>query len=135
MNKRLAIYIFCLITFGFLIESCNDNPYKQGEMIYQTQCANCHMEDGSGLEGNMPPLAGADYIAKDPYIMVCIIKYGMEGEIVVNGKTYNQAMEGIQEITDFQITNVINYINHAWGNDYGLAKVQEVRKRLEECEK
>ncbi len=115
------------------LESCNDNPYKQGKMIYDSQCANCHMDDGSGLKGNIPPLANADYIADDPYLMACIIKHGVEGEVVVNGVTYNQPMAGIEEITDFQITNVINYINNAWGNDYGLAKVQEVRKRLEEC--
>lgn len=135
MKKSIAVYIFLAFSIGLFLVSCNDNPYQQGEMIYLSQCANCHMEDGSGLEGNIPPLANADYIADDPYVMVCITKYGMEGEITVNGIKYNQPMEGIEEITDFQITNLINYINNAWGNDYGLAKVQEVRKRLEACDR
>ena len=92
------------------------------------------MDDGSGLGGNIPPLANADYVRNSQEQIACIIRYGMEGEIMVNGRTYNQAMEGIPQLTDFEITNIINYINHAWGNDYGVVKLADVRSRLENCQ-
>ena len=92
------------------------------------------MDDGSGLEGLYPPLANADYIKDDPLKMVCIIRNGMEGEISVNGRTYNQAMEAIPQLSEFEIANIINYINQAWGNDLGFVKLGDVRSQLETCE-
>lgn len=92
------------------------------------------MDDGSGLEGLIPPLANADYVQNYSSKTACIIRYGMEGEITVNGKTYNNPMEGIPQLSDTEITNVINYIHHAWGNDYGYVKFKEVKGALQECE-
>lgn len=108
-------------------------PFRQGEILYQNFCANCHMEDGSGLKGLIPPLAGADYIAADPERMACIIRYGLQDTIVVNDTVYSQPMEGIKALTDFEITNVINYINHAWGNDLGYTSYEIVKARLADC--
>ena len=57
----------------------------------------------------------------------------MTGKITVNGKEYEQAMQGITRLSDFEIANVINYINQAWGNDYGFIQINEVRVSLENC--
>ena len=91
------------------------------------------MEDGSGLEGLIPPLAGADYLREQRALIPCIIRYGQQGEIVVNDRTYQQEMPAVPQLSDFEITNVINYINHAWGNDYGFVPDNDVEAALEEC--
>jgi mono/diheme cytochrome c family protein len=128
MLRRL-LYLFLVLP----MLQCTDNPYRQGEILYRNFCANCHMEDGSGLQGLIPPLAGADWIHDNPKELACVIRYGMKGEIIVNGKIYNEVMPGVQRLTDFEIANVINYINHAWGNEYGYAKYEDVKTALEEC--
>ncbi len=122
-----------LMSFG-LLAGCRQNPYRQGQSLYQTHCASCHMDDGQGLRGAIPPLAGADYVARDPAAMACIIRKGLEGEIMVNGTAYNEPMAAIPQLTEFQIANIINYINTAWGNDYGYVSVPDIRKRLEVCD-
>lgn len=116
------------------LEACQPQPYVQGEILYNNFCANCHMDDGSGLAANIPPLAQADYLKENPLEVACIINKGMTGPVVVNGQTYNQPMAAIPQLSDFEITNVINYINHAWGNDYGIVKLEDVRARLQNCE-
>ncbi len=121
---------FALVFFS---AACNRNPYPQGEALYAAHCASCHMDDGQGLRGVIPPLAGADYVADDPVEMACIIRNGLQGEIAVNGVTYNEAMAAIPQLTEFQIANIINYINSAWGNDYGYVSMPEIRRRLEAC--
>lgn len=133
MRLTITIAGFLLLFLHFL-SSCQSNPFQQGEILYNNFCANCHMEDGTGLAGNIPPLAGADFVRDRQEELACIIRKGMEGEVVVNGVTYNQPMAGIPELTEFEIANVINYINQAWGNDYGFIKLQTIREALEKCD-
>lgn len=122
-----------LALVGFLFQCSERKPFRQGEILYQNFCANCHMDNGSGLKGLIPPLANADYVAADPERMACIIRYGIQDTIVVNDTLYSQPMAGIPELSDFEITNVINYINHAWGNDYGYTSFDDVKARLDSC--
>lgn len=129
---KIKALIFLFLSALFLYR-CDSNPYRQGHILYDNFCSNCHMEDGSGLEGLIPPLAGADYLRDNPLRVPCFIRYGQKGEIVVNGKTYNQEMVPIPQLSHIEITNVINFINHAWGNDFGYVKFEDVRRVLEEC--
>lgn len=91
------------------------------------------MDDGSGLKGLYPPLAKADYLAKNQDHLACIIRYGLSDSILVNQKIYNQEMPGVKDLNEVQITNVINYINHAWGNDLQHVKVEDIQKALKDC--
>lgn len=91
------------------------------------------MEDGAGLKMLIPPLANSDFLEKNQENLPCILKNGIKGPILVNGKTYNTEMVGIKSLNDVQINNIINFINHAWGNDYGDSNVKVVEERLESC--
>lgn len=128
--KAAAFFLFSVLIIQF---SCKEDTFYQGHSIYDSVCANCHMEDGTGLKGLIPPLANSDYLKNNQLDVACIIRYGQEGEIVVNGKTYNQPMAGIHYLTDTEIANIINYINHAWGNDYGMVDFKNLRIKLKEC--
>ena len=97
-------------------------------------CANCHMEDGKGLEGLIPPLAGADYLNDHRGQLACIIRYGQEGEIEVNGRSYNQIMTGIPELNEVEIANVLNYVFNSWGNEQTFISPDEIEEQLKACE-
>lgn len=92
------------------------------------------MKDGSGLGALIPPLAQSDYLKNSRNELPCIIRYGIEGEITVNGQKYNQPMAGIAKLSDVDIVNIINYICVSWGNDYPIMSLPEVRSVLQECE-
>ncbi|MBK8706435.1 MAG: cytochrome c [Saprospiraceae bacterium] len=118
-----------------LLTRCDQTTYKQGELLYVKFCSNCHAEDGKGLKALIPPLAGADYLKQHQDELACIIKYGISSKIKVNGVEFEQPMPGVPQLSDFEITNIINYINQAWGNDYGYVKIAYVRKSLKVCDK
>ena len=128
---RFTLLFSCLLVAMFTLQYCGRTTHQQGHNLYDTHCANCHMEDGGGLRQLIPPLAGADWLAENPEQVVKGIVYGMEGPIVVNGITYNQPMPGNKELTEFQIVNIVNYINQAWGNDYGLITVTQAREWMQ----
>lgn len=133
MNWIKPTVVLSVFTTFFFVLGCQQDPYQQGKNLYTTHCENCHMADGTGLGGNIPPLASADYLAKQQTYISCIIRYGMESTIQVNGITYDEPMAGIEDLSEFQIANIINYINHAWGNDLGFVKVSDIREQLEKC--
>ncbi len=128
--KSSAGYLFGYILLFFC---CQSNPYVQGERLYKVYCGNCHMEDGNGLRGLYPPLAQSDYLYQHHADLPCIITKGLQQPIVVNGKTYELPMAPIEGLSSVQIANIINYISHAWGNDAGYTKIQEVEKALTNC--
>ena len=123
MRSNLILFLF----------DCESQPHRQGQILYQNFCANCHMDDGSGLAGNIPPLAQSDYVSQNQGQLACIIRNGMEGQVVVNGKTYQNPMAGIPQLSEFEIANILNYINQAWENDYGYLPLKTVRENLERC--
>lgn len=127
-RTALFIVVLCTCVLAQIITACGKTEYAQGENLYLQHCANCHMEDGAGLRRLIPPLAGADYLEKYPGRVVRGIHYGMEGPMVVNGVTYNQPMPGNEALSEFQIVNIVNYINQAWGNDFGTVTVAETRE-------
>ena len=133
--KFLIILAFFILQGSALMTGCQSSPFQQGEILYENFCANCHMKDGTGLEGNIPPLARADYLAKNPDKLACIIRYGLSDTIKVNGRTYQQPMAGIPQLTYVEITNIINYIHQAWGNELGYYPNSKTTEALENCTK
>jgi mono/diheme cytochrome c family protein len=130
---RFCIALLFMGMLSSALSNCGQQPYRQGQILYENFCANCHMEDGSGLGGNIPPLANADFLRERQAEIACIIRYGIAGPIIVNGIAYENPMAGIPELSDTEITNVINYINQAWGNDFGYVPYDSVRVALKAC--
>lgn len=106
----------------------------QGRKLYSQHCANCHQPDGSGLGQLIPPLAGSDYLEKNKENVLCIIRWGLEGPIVVNGQEYNQPMPPNPQLKDIEIAKIVTYINNAWGNEGEFVQVQQAQEWLKSCE-
>ena len=128
MRNKLSLLIILILFY-----SCQNETYHQGRIIYENFCQNCHMEDGSGLNGVIPPLKGADFLAKHQSQLTCLIRKGIKDTIIVNAKVYSQAMPGAYKLTQGDLTNVINYVNNAWGNNFGIMLYDDVIKQYETC--
>ncbi|MFA0963086.1 cytochrome c [Roseivirga sp. BDSF3-8] len=110
--------------------------YKiQGKTLYNTECAQCHQEDGSGFAQLYPPLKDSDYLQESPGRTICLIKNGLSGEITVNGKTYSQAMPAHDLLTDLEIAEIMTYLYTEWGtpDQQRLYPVKEVTSVLQNC--
>ena len=108
-----------------------DESIKRGQDIYQDFCVNCHMANGEGVVGSFPPLAKSDFLMKNRKESIKAIKYGMQGEIVVNGQTYNSMMANLG-LLESEVADVMNYITNSWGNTNTKmvteAEVTEIKK-------
>ena len=91
------------------------------------------MQDGSGLKEIIPSLKNSEYLEKHQDQLVCMIRHGMKDTLKTNGNSFIQTMPGTPKLTVGDITNVINYINNSWGNDFGIIKYDEVIRQFETC--
>ncbi len=126
------IFFTAIAAFVCCFNSCistDTNPYKGGELVYKNACADCHGDNGEGLLDLVPPLAKSDYLASHQKELIGLIKKGIKQPVVVNGKTYSQPMPP-QLLNDIQLVNVINYINHAWGNQQADRLLIDVQQEL-----
>lgn len=88
---------------------------KRGKELYTDMCVFCHLSSGKGKAKIFPPLAQSDYLMEKREESIRAIKYGMQGEIVVNGVTYNKKMAK-PGLDDDEVADVMNYITNSWGN-------------------
>ena len=105
------------------------SEFAAGQKVYSATCIACHQENGDGLIGAFPPLANSDYLMEDIDRAIEIAANGMEGEIVVNGETYNSVMAP-QGLSDEEIRDVVNYVLNSWGNDGGEVTLEDVKRVL-----
>ena len=107
--------------------------YVEGEVLYKQHCANCHQTDGSGLGRVYPPLNKSDFMDEKFNEVICLIKNGRQGEILVNGVMYNQPMAGIPSLTDLEVAEITTYIYNTWSHQQGLVEVSVVTSVLTGC--
>jgi mono/diheme cytochrome c family protein len=101
---------------------------ERGSEIYTDFCMTCHLPNGEGVENVYPPLAKSDYLLKNREKSIRGIKYGQEGEMIVNGKTYNDVMAPLG-LSDGEVADVMNYISNNWGNkNDNIVTEEEVSK-------
>ena len=108
--------------FLICIFSCQ-HPFVQGERIYEIRCANCHMSDGSGLEQAIPGLNNM----QDQFLeldVACIIRKGKP-------KGRYMAMPSNEDLTEAEITNLINFLRHEFWKDSRFAQPNDVGQVLQ----
>lgn len=119
--------IVCIAMYLFQDPELSESM-ERGKEIYADFCVTCHLQEGEGVAHTFPPLAGSDYLMNNRKESIKAIKYGLQGEITVNGITYNSAMAGLG-LEDEEVADVMNYISNSWGNTSdGIVTVEEVSK-------
>jgi len=107
----LAVAIFALAPLAL----------ADGAADYATFCASCHGAKGQGTPGVFPPLTNwvGNFLKKDDgrAVLTHIIVFGMQGEIKVQGKTYNSFMPPIANLSNEQVAAILNFVLTEWNKE------------------
>lgn len=125
--NRIVIFFSLFLIAALATNSCDYTNYKQGKLLYESNCATCHMTDGSGVARLYPSLRSDEALDFLPEEMPCIIRYGQ------NKDAYSLAMVGISDLTDIEINNIINYILNDLNDMEMEYRIDQTRKLLENC--
>lgn len=117
MKSVLLIYLsFCFIAvLNLKAQKSKSESIKNGTELYRDFCYRCHGFKGEGLSALIPPLKSSDYLLNNIDLSIAGLKYGLKGEIIVNGKKYNSYM-AYQGLENEEIADIMNYILNEWGN-------------------
>ena len=100
---------------------------EKGKAVFMQTCFACHQPNGEGLPGVFPPLAKSDFLMADKERSIRVVLNGLSGDIVVNGKKYNNSMPELGVLPDDQIADVLTYVRNAFGNSGDAVSADEVR--------
>lgn len=98
---------------------------ESGKKLYATICAACHQPNGQGLPNQFPPLAESDFLNADKNRAIRTLIHGRQGEIVVNGKKFNNSMPSFP-FSDEDIANALTFVYYSFGNSGKVVTAQEV---------
>ena len=108
-------YIVANNTFSNTTQNELEESIARGEGVYNDFCVSCHLPSGIGVDTIFPPLAASDYLLNERMKSIRAVKYGQQGKIIVNGKSYNTTMAPMGLEND-EVADVMNYVMNSWGN-------------------
>jgi len=86
-----------------------------GKRLFASICAACHQPTGLGVAGTFPPLAGSDFLNADKNRAIKTVINGRQGEVVVNGRTFNNSMPSFP-LSDDDIANALTFVYNSFEN-------------------
>jgi len=129
-KNALAIIFFYSLFFSIVScgnkQSSNENEINQtinetikdavpdytvGEGLYTKHCSGCHQNNGEGISGAFPSLKGEA-------VELNSIVNGIEGSVMI-------AYKG--KLSDDDIAEIANFINHSWGNNFSEVSADDVK--------
>ena len=125
---RNSLLAFWMAGF-FLVYACQPNPYRQGKILYNTQCAGCHSEDGSGLAKLIPALDTTLLKLRQPQELVCLIRNGLPFDSLTR-----QQMPANKSMTDVEMANLVNYLGVRYIGSPRVVRVEEVTQMYNACQ-
>ncbi len=95
-----------------------------GESLYKQTCAVCHQNNGKGVVGAFPPLAGSPIVGnEDPEMMIKIILQGYDAR-----REFASMQAFADQLSDAEIAAIANHERTSWGNSAPEVKEEDVKK-------
>jgi cytochrome c oxidase cbb3-type subunit 2 len=106
-----------------------DSMFARGRVVYGSLCGLCHGNDGLGKPGQVPPLAGSEWVnAKSVQRAARIALAGINGKIQAEGRDWNLSMTPMgAALSDSDLAAVLTFVRQSWGNQAGAVTADEVQ--------
>ena len=128
----LLLSVILLFSCQSASELKSEQYFVEGYQLYTTYCANCHQADGKGMANLYPPLATSARLS-DKSAVACIIRNGMKGTILVDGKEFNRPMPPNPKLTEIEIAELVSFLGMKWGKDSVYTPIETVQAALKDC--
>jgi len=112
-----------------------DVKLADGVALYVANCQACHQQNGKGLPGAFPSLAGSKVVLdENPEIFVDIIMNGYNAR-ANEGFGPMPAVGTMANLTADEVAAIMNHEKTSWGNDAKKVSAEEVQKLIDMVKK
>ena len=108
-------------------DNLDKGSVTKGAETFNTFCAVCHQRDGLGND-RFPPLSGSEWVNGDKTFLINIVLDGLQGDINVKGKSYNNKMPRLNLLSDENIAQILTYVRQNFNNNSDSITAEEVSK-------
>ena len=116
-----------ILTANNNLDNGDQDNLSEGGKLYNIFCSVCHQRDGLGND-RFPPLDNSEWVIGDKTKLINVILLGLRGEIMVKGKSYNNAMPKLHMLKDEEIADILTYIRQNFDNNASPILKEEVAK-------
>ncbi|MCK0136100.1 c-type cytochrome [Arenibacter sp. S6351L] len=116
-----------ILTANNNLDNGDQDNQSEGGKLYNIFCSVCHQSDGLGND-RFPPLDNSEWVIGDKTKLINVILLGLRGEIMVKGKSYNNAMPKLHMLKDEEIADILTYIRQNFDNNASPILKEEVAK-------
>jgi mono/diheme cytochrome c family protein len=114
--------------------STKPDPVAMGKMLFHSggACVTCHQENGQGVAGTYPPLAGSEWVQGSADRVVRIVLFGLQDSVHVRGNEFHATVmpafgsTGTFGWSDEKIADVLTYVRQEWGNKAAAITPEQV---------
>jgi len=116
--------------------SANQESIERGKALYNgpALCYTCHQASGAGISKIFPPLVNSEWVKGNTWNLVKILKHGLQGEIEVNGESYNSIMAPANKqgkpLENQEIADILTFIRHEFGEGASAVSENDVTEIL-----
>jgi glucose/arabinose dehydrogenase/mono/diheme cytochrome c family protein len=103
----------------------NNKINAEGARIYNSYCAVCHMDDGTGVTNLNAPLKKSSNVMGEKSRLIKTLLNGLKGG-KLDGEIYSNAMPSHSFLTDKEIADVLTYVRNSFGNKASAVSPEEV---------
>jgi mono/diheme cytochrome c family protein len=107
--RVLLILASLLVLGGSVWAQDSVNPFKQGQQVFEDNCAQCHRANGEGLPATFPALNKNPFVLGEPNPVIATVLKGLKGSL-------GQMPAWKDKLDDQQIAAVVTYLRQAWSN-------------------
>ncbi len=107
-------------------DSTSKEALSSGKQLYAQHCATCHAPDGKGNPGQLPPLVNSEWVSGNSARLIDVTLAGLNDPIIVDGLEYQGEMPSYQNLSDGEISDILNYIRIEFGKTNGNIRSEDV---------
>ena len=109
--------------------SASSPAFSAGAKLYEKNCAQCHGEQGQGVPGAYPPLAGnrAVTMASSANLVQVVLNGGYAPATAGNPRPYGMP-PFVLVLNDSELASLLTYLRSAWGNRAAEVTPTEVQR-------
>jgi mono/diheme cytochrome c family protein len=107
--RLLLILASLALLGGSAWAQASGDLFKQGQEVFEDNCADCHRLNGKGLPGTFPAHDGNPFVVGPPGPVIATVLNGRKGML-------GQMPSWKDKLDDRQIAAVLTYLRQAWSN-------------------